>query len=55
VIHWADGEAGAYHKLTAAINHAKDHGDLPTLRKIAEDPHRFILRRGADYFFSVRV
>ena len=35
-----------YHKLTAAINHAKDTGDLPTLRKIAEDPHGFILRQG---------
>ena len=28
-----------YHRLTAAINHAKDHGDLATLRGIAED-HR---------------
>ncbi len=28
-----------YHKLIAAINHAKDHGDLATLRRIAED-HR---------------
>ena len=35
-----------YHKLTAAINHAKDHGDLATLRRIAEDPHEFILRQG---------
>jgi len=35
-----------YHKLTAAINHAKDHGDLATLRRIAEDPHGFILRHG---------
>ena len=35
-----------YHKLTAAINHAKDKGDLPTLRRIAEDPHGFILRQG---------
>jgi DNA polymerase-3 subunit epsilon len=35
-----------YHKLTAAINHAKDHGDLATLRHIAEDPHGFILRQG---------
>ena len=35
-----------YHKLTAAINHAKDHGDLATLRAIAEDPHGFILRQG---------
>jgi hypothetical protein len=32
--------------LTAAINHAKDHGDLATLRRIAEDPHGFILRQG---------
>ncbi len=35
-----------YHKLTAAINAAKDNGDLVTLRKIAEDPHGFILRQG---------
>ena len=35
-----------YHQLTAAINHAKDHGDLATLRRIAEDPHGFILRQG---------
>ena len=32
--------------MTAAINHAKDHGDLATLRRIAEDPHGFILRQG---------
>ena len=35
-----------YERLTAAINHAKDHGDLATLRRIAEDPHGFILRQG---------
>ena len=35
-----------YRKLTAAINHAKDDGDLATLRRIAEDPHGFILRQG---------
>ena len=35
-----------YHRLTAAINDAKANGDLPTLRKIAEDPHGFILRQG---------
>jgi len=35
-----------YHRLTAAINHAKDNGDLATLRAIAEDPHGFILRQG---------
>jgi DNA polymerase-3 subunit epsilon len=35
-----------YEKLTAAINHAKDHGDLATLRSIADDPDGFILRQG---------
>lgn len=35
-----------YAKLTAAINHARGNGDLATLRKIAEDPHDFILRQG---------
>ena len=35
-----------YHKLTAAINQAKDNGDIEMLREIAEDPHGFILRRG---------
>jgi hypothetical protein len=35
-----------YHKLTAAINLAKDNGDIETLREIAEDPHGFILRQG---------
>jgi DNA polymerase-3 subunit epsilon len=35
-----------YEKLTAAINRAKDSGDIKTLREIAEDPHRFILRQG---------
>ena len=35
-----------YHKLIAAINQAKDHGDLATLRRIAKDPHGFILRQG---------
>jgi len=35
-----------YHKLTAAINQAKDSGDIGTLRAIAEDPHGFILRQG---------
>ncbi|MGD0349749.1 MAG: hypothetical protein ABSB84_05455 [Verrucomicrobiota bacterium] len=35
-----------YHKLTAAINQAKDNGDIETLRTIAEDPHGFILRQG---------
>ncbi len=34
------------HELTAAINRAKDAGDIQTLREIAEDPHGFILRQG---------
>ena len=33
-------------KLTAAINQAKDSGDIETLREIAEDPEGFLLRRG---------
>ncbi|MFM2294323.1 MAG: hypothetical protein RLZZ350_736 [Verrucomicrobiota bacterium] len=35
-----------YHKLTAAINQAKDSGDIETLREIAEDPQGFLLRKG---------
>ena len=35
-----------YRKLTAAINRAKDAGDIQTLREIAEDPHGYILRQG---------
>jgi hypothetical protein len=35
-----------YHKLTAAINLAKDNGDIETLREIAEDPEGFLLRKG---------
>jgi DNA polymerase-3 subunit epsilon len=35
-----------YNKLTAAINRAKDSGDIETLREIAEDPQGFILRQG---------
>ena len=35
-----------FHKLTAAINQAKDTGDIETLREIAEDPEGFLLRRG---------
>ena len=45
-----------YHKLTAAINRAKDAGDIETLREIAEDPHGFILRQGwASLDFSEEV
>ena len=32
--------------MTAAINQAKDTGDIELLREIAEDPHGFILRQG---------
>ena len=35
-----------YTNLTAAINLAKNNGDLETLRKIAEDPVGFVLRQG---------
>ena len=35
-----------YNKLTAAINQAKDTGDIETLREIAEDPQGFMLRQG---------
>ena len=35
-----------YHKLTAAINQAKDTGDIETLREIADDPEGFLLRKG---------
>ena len=35
-----------YGKLTAAINRAKDSGDIDALRQIAGDPHGFILRQG---------
>ena len=35
-----------YHKLTSAINRAKDSGDIKALREIAEDPHGYILRQG---------
>ena len=40
------GRQQTYGKLTAAINTAKDNGDLETLRQIAGDPHGFILRQG---------
>lgn len=40
------GKLEAYHKLTAAINRAKDAGDIETLREVAEDPQAFMLRQG---------
>jgi DNA polymerase-3 subunit epsilon len=45
-----------FHKLTSAINRAKEAGDIKTLREIAEDPHGFILRQGwASLEFSEEV
>lgn len=35
-----------YKKLTQAINHAKDTGDLDTLREIANDPDAYIRKQG---------
>ena len=35
-----------YQKLTQAINHAKDTGDLDTLREIANDPEGYIRKQG---------
>ena len=35
-----------YTKLTAAINAAKDSGDLATLRLIAHDPMGYVMRQG---------
>jgi hypothetical protein len=43
--HEPDKQA-TYEKLTAAINRAKEAGDIKTLREIAEDPAGFILRQG---------
>ena len=35
-----------YHKLTTAINKAKEAGDMTTLREISDDPQAFIARQG---------
>ena len=35
-----------YNKLTQAINHARDTGDLDTLREIASDPEGYIRKQG---------
>lgn len=35
-----------YHKLTTAINKAKEAGDMATLREIADDSQAFIARQG---------
>ena len=36
----------SHEKLTQAINHAKDTGDIETLREIAGDPERFMQAQG---------
>ena len=35
-----------YQQLTAAINRARDEGDIELMREIASDPHGFMLRQG---------
>jgi DNA polymerase-3 subunit epsilon len=42
-----------YHRLASTLNRARDDGDIDTLRKIAHDPHGFILCQGwTDLDFS---
>jgi hypothetical protein len=36
----------AFERLTAAINQARDEGNIELLREIADDPNTFILRQG---------
>jgi DNA polymerase III epsilon subunit-like protein len=38
----------AFEKLTAAINRARDEGNIELLREIADDPNAFMLRQGWD-------
>jgi DNA polymerase-3 subunit epsilon len=45
-VHDDPAKRETYQKLTQAINHAKDTGDLDTLREIATDPNAFIRRQG---------
>jgi DNA polymerase-3 subunit epsilon len=37
---------GAFERLTAAINQARDEGNIELLREIADDPNAFMLRQG---------
>ena len=46
--HHNDPERKKYECLMAAINRAKDDGDLETLEKIAEDPHGYARDHGWD-------
>jgi len=45
-VHDDPAKRETYQKLTQAINHAKDTGDLDTLREIATDPNAFIQKQG---------
>jgi DNA polymerase-3 subunit epsilon len=45
-VHDDPAKRETFQKLTQAINHAKDTGDLDTLREIANDPEGFIRRQG---------
>ena len=45
-VHHDPAKRATYQKLTQAINHAKDNGDLDTLREIANDPEAFIRKQG---------
>jgi DNA polymerase-3 subunit epsilon len=45
-VHDDPAKRETFQKLTQAINHAKDTGDLETLREIADDPEGFIRRQG---------
>lgn len=40
------GRLESYEKLCSAINHARDSGDLATLRAIANDPKEFVFQHG---------
>ena len=41
-----DAKRETYKRLIQAINHAKDTGDLDTLREIADDPEGYIRKQG---------
>jgi len=45
-VHDDPAKRETHQKLTQAINHAKDTGDLDTLREIANDPNAFIYKQG---------
>ena len=47
------GKRETYENLTAAINLARDEGDLTTLNEIASDPDAFILKQGWNNIGSI--